>query len=177
MILPNAQPGTCVLTEQQISTGVKRVAEQLNREFTSIVAITVVPGGLFFCADLLRQLSIDVKMDTISCPHTPGERHNASPIHYYQNAELSGQDVILIDDAIESGGTMKRLIEHISSHYGARSVSVATLFVKPGRIALDARQFYAYELDSDELVVGYGLPWQHRWRHLPYLARLENPPG
>ncbi|MFW8630102.1 hypothetical protein [Vibrio natriegens] len=70
--------------------------------------ITVVPGGILFTADLVRQLSFDISMDYIYCPHPPGERNNSSEIVYHHNINVIGRNVILIDDAIESGGTIIR---------------------------------------------------------------------
>ena len=82
------------------------------------------------------------------------------------------RDVIVVDDALESGGTMKRLVAHLEAYQPA-SLAVATLFVKPGRVAIPVRQYYGFEMDSDELLVGFGLPWRDQLRNLPYVARLN----
>ena len=58
--------GACVLSSEQISEAVNRVAAQLNGQFEWAVVIVVVPGGIFFSADLLRQLNFEVLMETIS---------------------------------------------------------------------------------------------------------------
>ncbi|MDO5617241.1 phosphoribosyltransferase [Kocuria sp.] len=163
--------GETVLTAEEIKAGLDDVAARLNADFDSAVVITVVPGGILVTADLVRQLTFDVAMDWISCPHTPGERQNASPIVYYQNVQIEGRDVLLIDDAIESGGTMKRLVEHIAG-FNPASISVATLFVKPGRVEIPVRQYFAREMASDDMLVGFGLPWQDKLRNLPYVAKL-----
>lgn len=164
--------GETVLSTHQIREGIGRVAERINADFSSAVVVTVVPGGILTTADLVRQLTFDIEMDYISCPHTPGERTNASPIVYHQNIPIAGRDAIVVDDAIESGGTMNRLVTHLEA-YEPTSLSVATLFVKPGRVDIPVRQYYGYELDSDELLVGFGLPWQNRLRNLPYVAKLN----
>lgn len=164
--------GETVLSVDQVREGIARVAERLNRDFTSAVVITVVPGGILVTADLVRLLTFDIEMDYISCPHTPGVRDNASPIVYHQNMSIAGRDVIVVDDALESGGTMKRLVAHLEAYQPA-SLAVATLFVKPGRVAIPVRQYYGFEMDSDELLVGFGLPWRDQLRHLPYVARLN----
>ena len=166
--------GASVLSADQISEAVKHVAAQLNVQFERAVVIVVVPGGIFFSADLLRQLNFDVLMETISYPHTPGERNNASPIVFHPNVPLAGEDIILVDDAIESDGTMKRLVAHVRSHHAVNSISVATLFVKPGRVVVSAQEYYGLAMQSDELLVGYGLPWALKSRNLPYIARVEN---
>lgn len=164
--------GEQVLGEAEIQAGVDRVAALLNGRYAAADVITVVPGGILFTADLVRRLDFDVRMDYISCPHTPGERHNQSAIVFHDNLGIAGRDVILIDDAIESGGTMKRLVEFLTTTYAPASLAIATLFVKPGRVDIAADQFYGHELDSDELLVGYGLPWEHKYRNLPYVSKV-----
>lgn len=168
----NSHVGEIVLTEQQIQAGVDEVANQLNRQFSGAVVITVVPGGILFTADIVRRLNFDIKMDYISCPHTPGVRDNQSAIIFHQNISLKGADVILIDDAIESGGTMKRLVAHIRENYSVKSLSVATLFVKPSRISIPANLYYAYEMGNEDLLVGYGLPWEDQFRNVPYISKV-----
>ena len=63
--------GEIVLSADQIRDGIARVAADLNGDFRSSVVITVVPGGILVTADLVRQLTFDIEMDYISCPHTP----------------------------------------------------------------------------------------------------------
>ncbi|WP_410000914.1 hypothetical protein [Vibrio hangzhouensis] len=67
---------------------------------------------------------------------------------------------------------MERLVAHIQEHYKVKSLSIAMLFVKPGRVDLPVPQYYAYEMDNDDLLVGYGLPWQDLLRNLPYVSKL-----
>jgi hypoxanthine phosphoribosyltransferase len=166
--------GKTVFNSDQIKAGVSNVADQLNKKFSNddAVIITVVPGGILFTADLVRQLTFDVSMDYISCPHTPGEKNNASPIIYYQNINIANRHVVLVDDAIESGGTMKRIVEFLAQNYSVKSISVATLFVKPGRVNIPVEQHFAYEMESDDLLVGYGLPWNDKYRNMPFISQL-----
>lgn len=171
--MKNKHIGKVIINEAAIAEGVKNVAAQINHDFNSAVILTVVPGGILYTADLTRQLTTDISMDYISCPHTPGERNNQSTIVYHNNINIDGQHVIIIDDAIESGGTMKRIVDHIKNNYHPASVSVAILFVKPGRITIPVKQYYAYEMDNDDLMIGYGMPWENKYRNLPFVARLE----
>tara|TARA_R110000868_G_scaffold292958_1_gene553454 strand:+ start:9 stop:530 length:522 start_codon:yes stop_codon:yes gene_type:complete len=171
--MKNNNIGEQVLTQEQIQVGVKVVAEQLNQKFSGeVVVITVVPGGILFAADLVRQLKFDLCMDTISCPHTPGDRINKSDILYQQNINIKDKHVIVIDDAIESGGTMKRLIAYLSEGFAVKSLSVATLFVKSKRVNIAVPQHFAYELESDDLLVGYGLPWNNLSRNNPFISKV-----
>ena len=164
--------GDIILCETAIAEGVRNVAARLNQDYTDAVVITVVPGGILYTADLTRQLNFDINMDYISCPHTPGERHNSSSIVYHQNIAIANRHVILIDDAIESGGTMKRLVELLQNNFHPASVAVAVLFVKPGRVSIPAKLYYAYEMENDDLLVGYGMPWEDKYRNRPNVAKL-----
>lgn len=170
--MKNKHIGELVLSEQKIHDGVEVVAQQLNEKFDDAAIIVVVPGGILFAADLVRKLSFEVKMDYISCPHTPGEVNNQSAIVFHENISLDGKDVIMVDDAIESGGTMRRLVEYIYKNCKVNSLSIATLFVKPGRVDIPAPQYFAYEMANDDLLVGYGLPWQDKLRNIPFVAKL-----
>ena len=170
--MKNKYIGELVLNQKQIQEGVQSVAEKLNAVFQDAVVITVVPGGILFTADLVRELNFNICMEYISCPHTPAERSNNSEIVFHQNININDKDVIVIDDAIESGGTMKRLIEYLSQNYQTKSLSVATLLVKPGRVKIPVSQYYAYEMTNDDLLVGYGLPWEDNFRNLPYISKL-----
>ncbi|AJZ91585.1 hypoxanthine phosphoribosyltransferase [Klebsiella michiganensis] len=161
------------MNESTIADGVTKVARQLNSRYHEAVVITVVPGGILFTADLVRQLTFDISMDYISCPHTPGDRNNSSTIVYHDNIGIRGKDVILVDDAIESGGTMKRLVEYLIENYAPKSLSIATLFVKPGRVEIPVEQCYAYIMDNDDLLIGYGMPWQNKYRNLPFVSKLK----
>lgn len=164
--------GDIILCEAAIAKGVRNVAARLNQDYTDAVVITVVPGGILYTADLTRQLNFDINMDYISCPHTPGGRHNNSSIVYHQNIAIANRHVILIDDAIESGGTMKRLVELLQNNFHPASVAVAVLFVKPGRVSIPAKLYYAYEMENDDLLVGYGMPWEDKYRNRPNVAKL-----
>lgn len=166
--------GELVLSPAQILLGVNAVADKLNEQFAEqeVVVITVVPGGILFTADLVRQLKCKVYMDTISCPHIPGERTNKSTILYHQNIDIDDKHVLLIDDAVESGGTMTRLLDYLTERFAVKSLSVATLFVKSNRLQIPATLHFAYEIDSDDLLVGYGLPWNNLSRNLPFISKV-----
>ena len=166
--------GEVVLSTEQIEQGVQTVANRINQQFAGekVVFVSVVPGGILFTADLMRKLEGQVKLDYVSCHHTPGSRTNNSEIIYQQNVSISDAHVILLDDAIESGGTMKRVAAYFAAQEGVKSVSIATLFVKPGRIDIPLQQLFAYEMENDDMLIGYGLSWQEHFHNLPYVAKL-----
>lgn len=170
----NKHVGKLVLSTEKIKAGVTLVADKLNQQFSGedIVIISMVPGGILFTADLVRELTLDTKMDYVSCPHTPGDSNNNSNIVYHQNIPVEGKHVVLVDDAIESGGTMKRVAKYLAEEFGVKSLSIATLFVKPGRVDIPYPQYFAYEMENDDMLIGYGLPWQDKYRNIPFVSKL-----
>ena len=80
-------------------------------------------------------------------PAYTGRKNNASPIIYYQNINIANRHVVLVDDAIESGGTMKRIVEFLAQITVLNPFPVATLFVKPGRVNIPVEQHFAYEME------------------------------
>lgn len=170
----NKHIGDLVLSTAQINAGIRIVSDKLNKQFSGeeVVIISMVPGGIIFTADMVRELTLDIKMDYVSCPHTPGDSNNNSSIVYHQNIPIKGQHVILVDDAIESGGTMKRVAKYIAEEFSVKSLSIATLFVKPGRVDIPYPQYFAYEMENDDMLIGYGLPWQDKHRNIPFVSKL-----
>lgn len=172
--MENKHIGDLIFSSEQVNSGVRIVANKLNKEFVDeeVVIISVVPGGILFTADLVRGLKFDINMDYISCPHIPGDSNNSSPIIYHQNMTIKDKHVILVDDAIESGGTMKRVADFIGTEFKVKSVSIATLFVKPNRVSIPVTQYFAYEMENDDMLVGYGLPWKGKYRNIPFVSKL-----
>ncbi|GAB3535755.1 phosphoribosyltransferase [Photobacterium alginatilyticum] len=170
----NKHLGSLVLSQEQVRLGVEIVADKLNKKFAGeeVVVISVVPGGILFTADLVRELKFDVNMDYIACHHTPGASENRSPIVYHQDINIKDKHVILVDDAIETGGTMKRVALFIASEFGVKSVSIATLFVKPNRVNIPVTQYFAYEMENDDMLIGYGLSWENKYQNIPYVSKL-----
>ncbi len=170
----NKHIGSLVLSQEQIRLGVAIVADELNQKFSGeeVVIISVVPGGILFTADLVRELKFDVNMDYIACHHTPGVSENGSPIVYHQDINIKDKHVILVDDAIETGGTMKRVALFIGAEFGVKSVSIATLFVKPNRVNIPVTQYFAYEMENDDMLIGYGLSWENKYQNIPFVSKL-----
>lgn len=166
---------TLVLSQIQIQRGFEKIARLLNQRFygLSAVVIVVVPGGMFFAADLMRKLTFDVAVDTVSCPHTPGDVSNTSAVNYLNEIDIEHRHVIVVDDALESGSTMKRIVKHIHDHHDVQSLSVCTLFARKGHKSVGADTEYAYEMENESLLIGYGLSLNTLYRNLPNVSAIN----
>lgn len=150
----------------------KAIAE---RKFQNLLTISILKGSFIFAADLIRAMhdagvEPDVEFITVS---SYGKGTESGEVRLLRDidSDVHGRDVLLIDDILESGKTLK-FVRDLMLERGARSVSIAVLLDKSVRrkVALDA-DFVAFEC-PDYFVVGYGMDVGHSFRQLPYVGRV-----
>ncbi len=165
-----------LLTKEDLQQGVKRMAGQIADCYADqqLTIISVLTGSVVLVADLIRLLELPMRLGVIQASSyrgattTRGELIvNAEPM-----LDISGRDVLLVDDIFDTGHTMVQVIQKVHE-YGPASVRSAVLLRKHGRQEVDAEpDFVAFDI-PDEFVVGYGLDYEDLYRNLPYLASLE----
>jgi hypoxanthine phosphoribosyltransferase len=164
-----------LLNEQQLQAGVDVMAKQITQRYGNrpITIVAVMTGSLVLLADLIRRLSMPVRVSLIQASSyrvstTPGELW----IRDDMMLDVSGRDVIVLDDIFDTGQTLQEVMRRIKG-MGPNSLSSAVLLNKVGRQTVAMQpDFVAFRI-PDEFVVGYGLDYQDLYRNLPYLAVLE----
>ena len=126
----------------------------------------VLNGAFIFAADLMRELTIPseisfVKLASYQGTTSTGKINEVLGI----NEDLSGRTVIIVEDIVESGQTMKRMIESIGTRNPA-SVHICTLFLKPDKLKEDLDIDYVAFRIPDDFIIGYGLDYDHLGREL-----------
>lgn len=171
-------------TEDQISNRVTELAAQLTRELGGAttsppVFVGVATGAFIFLADLVRRLSFPISVDLVRVgSYGFGTHSNGSPtISSDLKLDISGKHVVLVEDIVDTGNTLARLIAHLKSK-GASSVSVCTFLDKPSRRKatfemVGKGKFYRGFECPDSFVVGYGMDFAELYRNLPYVGVLK----
>jgi hypoxanthine phosphoribosyltransferase len=165
-----------LLDAAQLRDGVTRLARQISRDYAgrSPSLIGVLTGSLVFMADLMRQIDLPLRIGLVQAHSYRGAttRPGELELHLDLLPEIAGQDVLLIDDIFDTGHTLDALIATLRSA-GPRSLRSAVLLRKLGRqeVALTP-DYVGFEI-PDVFVVGYGLDYNNAFRHLPYVAELE----
>jgi len=165
-----------LITEKQIKKRVSELAETIARECISghLHAIFVLKGAFIFCADLLRALSkndVDVTVDyTIAKSYVGTE--SSGEVKFSMNVDVGGKEVLLVEDIIDTGRTIKRLKEELMKQ-DANSIKVACLLDKPSRREVDMKADYVGFEIPDKFVVGYGLDCDEKYRHFPCVKIIE----
>jgi hypoxanthine phosphoribosyltransferase len=156
--------------------GVTRMADKIaacyeNRQLTIVGVLT---GSVVLMADLIRVLDLPMRVGVLQASSYRGATTTRGELVI--NSELmldvSGRDVLLVDDIFDTGHTLARTIEKMQE-FGPTSIRSAVLLRKHGRQEVDyLPDFVAFDI-PDEFVVGYGLDYAERYRNLPYVGVLK----
>jgi hypoxanthine phosphoribosyltransferase len=165
-----------LLSEHEIGAGIERLAVRLRAEYGNrpITIVGILTGSLIVLADLIRHLDNPLRVAMLRASHAPqaGHRRRALVIDDQLLPNLSGRDVLVLDDIFDTGHTLVEVIDQLAKHQ-PKSIRSAVLLRKTGRceVAIEP-DFVGFEI-PDEFVVGYGLDYHDRYRNLPYVAALD----
>ena len=165
-----------LLTEEQIHQGVCHMAQNVGRIYAGrpLTIIGVLTGSIMIVSDLVRRLDMPVRIGFLRASSYRGT--STSPGELTVNADLlpdvTGRDVLLVDDIFDTGHTMQVLVKRLGS-LGTKSVRSLVLLRKHGRKEVDMEPDHVIFDIPNAFVVGYGLDFEDAYRHLPYVAVLE----
>jgi hypoxanthine phosphoribosyltransferase len=164
-----------LISQEQIALRLKQLAHQINLDYQgqTLTVVCVLKGAAIFAADLIRHLSMPVKLEFIGIASYEGTQSTGHVrITHDLSAEIVGANVLLVEDIIDTGKTIDYLLDLFSVRSPA-SLKICTLLSKPSvhRMRHDVN-YVGFEI-GDEFVVGYGLDYDGSFRNLPYIAELE----
>lgn len=163
-----------LLNSETIQERVLALGTQLNADYAQSEAVRVIgvlKGAWIFLADLVRQLDLPVSCDFLGVS-SYGQATTSSGVMRMTtdlNEPIAGMDVILVEDIVDTGLTMRFLLKTLALRE-PRSIRTCTLLDKPSRRRVPFTPDYVGFTIPDQFVVGYGLDWAGAYRHLPYIA-------
>ena len=163
-----------LLDEQALNEGVQEMARQINETYGDqpLTIVGVLTGSVILLADLIRKLKMPLRVGVVQTSSYEGTERGKLTINSDMMLDITGQDVLLIDDIFDTGNTLQEVTQLISEHHPS-SLRSAVLLLKTGCQQVDWRpDFIAFDI-PDKFVVGYGLDYNDIYRNLPYLAVLE----
>ncbi len=139
-----------------------------------IIIITLLDGAIVFTADLIRHLAIPLRLDClrVSSYGNSTDPETAPRILSTLKSDVAGKHVLLVDDILDTGNTLRRVHDEVSSKLPA-SVHSCVFLDKPERRQNSFKADWVGFSIPDEFVVGYGLDYAGRYRQLPYVATLK----
>ncbi len=165
-----------LITEKDLQGRVREMGREIARDYDGgeIVVVGILKGCFMFLADLTRAIDLPMKVGFMGLRSYGSETETSGVVEI--TADLShpiqGKDVLVVEDIVDTGLTMKYLLENLSTR-GPRSLKVCTLLHKPDRKRVDVPLDYVGFTVPDRFVVGYGLDHDQRLRNLPHIACID----
>jgi hypoxanthine phosphoribosyltransferase len=165
-----------LLTRDDIADAVSRIGRQVTHDFAgeSVVLIGVLKGACMFLSDLARQIELNATFDFIAVRSYGTKKLTTGEVQLIKDVTtpLRDQNVILVEDILDTGLTLTFLKNHLLEHQ-PRSMKIAALLDKPSRRVAPVEADYVGFRIPDKFVVGYGLDYAERFRNLPDICVLE----
>ena len=166
-------------SEQQIRDRIRELGVQITRDYADkdLVLVSVLKGSCVFLADLMRVIDLKLTIDFMSVSSYKNEMRSTGDVEILKDLSNSirGKDVLVVEDIIDTGLTLSRLLDILGSR-GANSIKLASFLDKPEpRIKTELSIDYVGFVVPNKFVVGYGLDAAGRYRNLPFIAVVKNP--
>ncbi|HSU81356.1 MAG TPA: hypoxanthine phosphoribosyltransferase [Thermoanaerobaculia bacterium] len=165
-----------LISQEELEQRVAELAAEIDRDYAAsdrLIAVGVLKGSVFFMVDLLKRLTVPVSIDffqtaSYGASTSPGEVRIRKDI----DLPIRGKDVLLIEDIVDTGYTLRTILDLLRFR-GARSVKLCALLDKaPAREVDVPIDYKGFEIEP-LFVVGYGLDFDERYRNLPYIAVMD----
>jgi hypoxanthine phosphoribosyltransferase len=166
-----------LLDAATIQSRIKILAGQIEAEYPEpeeIHMVCVLKGGFVFMADLVRQMTTRVSLDFIAVSSYGAGTKSSGEVRFQKDLDtsLEGRHVIIVEDIVDTGLTLKYLQEILRSR-APKSLKTCCLLSKPSRRRVEVPVEYIGFTIEDKFVVGYGLDYAEKYRNLPYIAVLQ----
>lgn len=157
------------ILETEIIKEISRVANEINRDYKGKrpILLGVLNGCFMFAAELLKRLDIECEVSFVKLSSYQGTASTGVIKEVIGLSEsLGGRDIIIIEDIVDTGLTMQRMLESLGTREPA-SIEIASLFLKPARLQVPVNIKYSALTIPDRFIVGYGLDYNGLGRNLP----------
>ena len=158
-----------------LATRIAGLGREIEREFRGreMVVVALLSGTVMFLGDLIRQLSLPLRLDFMGVS-SYGKGTESGELVFTKELRLDvrGRDVLLVDDILDTGKTMRRVLAKIRV-LGPRRISTCVLLDKPSRRVEEVKADYVGFEIPDVFVIGYGLDFAEKYRNLPFVGVLK----
>jgi hypoxanthine phosphoribosyltransferase len=164
-----------LLTEEQIGAKLDEIAAKIDADYAGkdLLLVGVLKGAVMVMADLARRLHHSVQMDWMAVSSYGSGTKSSGVVRILKDldTDLTGRNVLIVEDIIDSGLTLSWLVSNLRSR-GPASVEIAAMLRKPDAAKVDVDVRYVGFDIPNEFVVGYGLDYAEKYRNLPFVGTL-----
>lgn len=169
---------TKYLNRHEIDAAVQSIANRINADYEGkeVVLVGVLKGAIIVMADLVRHLKIDAEIEFVRLSSYGKARTSSGTVTILKDigADIRGKHVLIIEEIIDSGRTLKFLYERLKQA-GPASVEIVTLLDKEAKRVVDVPVKYVGRTIDDQFLIGYGLDLEEKCRNLPDIYYLKYP--
>ena len=165
-----------LISEEELASIVAQLGAKISEDYKdkNLLMVSVLKGSVVFMSDLMRAVDIHCEIDFMSVSSYGDKTKSSGTVRILKDLDrdISGYDVLLVEDILDSGKTLSHLMELLYARNPA-SIRICTLFDKPERREVDIFADYKGISVPDEFIVGYGLDYAEKYRNLPYIGVLK----
>ena len=169
-------PGEILVQPDDLGHRVRQLAEEISRDYAGrdLLLVGVLKGAVFFLSDLMRRLEVPCEVDFMAVSSYGSSTESSGVVRILKDLDtpIEGRDVLVVEDIVDSGLTLKYLLKTLRARDPA-SLEVCALLEKPERRKVDLQIKYTGFEIPNRFVIGYGLDHGERYRNLPYVAVLN----
>ncbi len=166
-----------LIPEEEVDKKIREMAAEISKKYEgkTLHLVCVLRGGVFFMCELAKRLTVPVTLDFMSVSSYGDGTESSGQIKIVKDLDdsIEGKDVLVVEDIIDSGRTLSKLMELLESRK-PESLALCTLLDKPERRVVEVDvDFTGFQI-PDLFVVGYGLDCAQKHRNYPYVGVVEN---
>ena len=166
------------LTEEQLNERIAQMGAEITKRFAgeSVYLVCILKGSIFFTTELAKRIELPMTIDFMSVSSYGAATRSSGVVNIKKDLEQSieGENVIVVEDIVDSGHTLSRLVSLFESRK-PKTLTICTLLDKPERrVVDDLKVDYTGFVIPDKFVVGFGLDYDQRYRNLPYIGFVED---
>ena len=165
-----------LIDKDELDKKVTELGARISKDYADkkLLVISVLKGASVFMSDIIRKITIPIQIDFMAASSYGNGTSTSGRVKIIKDLDIdvSGFDILIVEDILDSGVTLSNLIEILKSR-NPRSVKVCTLLNKPSRHKVEVPVAYEGFVVPDEFVVGYGLDYAEYYRNLPFIGILK----
>lgn len=166
-----------LLDEEKINEKVKELGKKISEDYKGkdLLLVGILKGSVVFMGNLLKYIDVPCSIDFMSVSSYGNNTSTSGVVKVRKDldTDVKGKDILIVEDIIDSGVTLKYLMGHIKERK-PNSVEIITLLNKPERRKVDMNVKYTGFIVPDYFLVGYGLDYAEKYRNLPYVGILKD---
>lgn len=165
-----------LISSEKIDHRIAELGAKITSEYKGeeLVVICILKGSFMFLSDLVKKIKLPMTIEFMTVSSYGNEQESSGHVEvvYDLKTSLAGKNVLIVEDIVDSGLTLKTLMGRLSDHH-PKSLKLASMLMKPTKLKHDVKVDYLGFSIEDKFVIGYGLDYAQQYRNLPYVGFFE----